>query len=248
MDIENLTIEEIKKGYRFDNETKTYICNVCDKRYDIGEVFKINDRFFEAHRAIEIHVETSHGDRFSNLLNLESKYNNLTQNQKELFKYIHSGLSDRDISNILKISPSTVRNQRFVFREKAKQAKLYLAIYEESTTHNTMTEDKIIGIHNGATMVDDRYIVTEREKEKIINNSFSSLSPLKLITFSGKQKKKLVILSKIAENFDKGKTYSEKEVNEILVSIYNDFAEIRRYLIEYGFMDRTVNGSEYWLK
>ncbi|MFR2551837.1 MAG: DUF2087 domain-containing protein [Clostridioides difficile] len=41
------------------------------------------------------------------------------------------------------------------------------------------------------------------------------------------------------EQFERGKKYSEKEVNQILESIYDDFATIRRYLIEYGFMSRN---------
>jgi len=37
-------------------------------------------------------------------------------------------------------------------------------------------------------------------------------------------------------------------VNEIIKNRYPDFVTIRRYLIEYGFMERKPNGSEYWLK
>lgn len=39
---------------------------------------------------------------------------------------------------------------------------------------------------------------------------------------------------------------NEREVNEILKGIYPDFASLRRYLIEYGFFERTRDGSAYW--
>ncbi|MBJ6950597.1 DUF2087 domain-containing protein, partial [Vibrio cholerae] len=29
---------------------------------------------------------------------------------------------------------------------------------------------------------------------------------------------------------------------------YPDFVTLRRYLIEYGFLDRTDDGSQYWVK
>ena len=66
-------------------------------------------------------------------------------------------------------------------------------------------------------------------------------------SFSPKEKKKVVILTKIAEQFEKGKLYNEKEVNQILQPIFDDYMSLRRYLIMYGFMERTQDGSKYWL-
>ena len=97
-------------------------------------------------------------------------------------------------------------------------------------------------------MVDERYQITIEEENTIISNIFSSLEPLKLKNLSPKEKKKIVILKKISSRFERERKYSEKEVNGILEDIYDDFATIRRYLIEYGFMDRTNDGKEYWLK
>ena len=71
--------------------------------------------------------------------------------------------------------------------------------------------------------------------------------PLVLKTFSPKEKNKVVILTKIAEQFEKGKTYSEKEINQILKPTYEDHITLRRYLIMYGFMERAKDGSKYWL-
>jgi len=103
-------------------------------------------------------------------------------------------------------------------------------------------------IHKGATMVDERYMVTEEQQQKIIGTFFSSVDPLVLHAFPPKEKKKLVILNLISEQFQTGKKYTEKEINGILKPIYEDYVTIRRYLIEYGFLDRTVDCSEYWVK
>ena len=64
------------------------------------------------------------------LLNTESRYNTLTQNQKTLLSRLAQGWSDQEIAKEAGVSVSTVRHQKFVFREKAKQARVYLALYE----------------------------------------------------------------------------------------------------------------------
>lgn len=156
--------------------------------------------------------------------------------------------TDKQIANKLQISPSTVRHQRFMFREKAKQAKMYLAIYESVDEKYKSEQDKIIPIHSEATMIDDRYITTEKEKENILKNAFSSIDPLKLKHFPVKEKKKIIILARIAEQFERERRYSEKEINIILKNNYEDHVTLRRYLIEYGFMQRTTDCNEYWLK
>lgn len=248
MDMENLSIDEMKKGYVYSHGSDSYKCISCNKEYFTGEIYPFENKYYEAFKAIEVHVNEFHLDRFKNLVSIKSKHNTLTDNQRDVLIMMHSGLSDKDIAVKLGITQSTVRNQRFVFREKAKQAKLYLAIYELALEDKNPSKDSIVPIHNTATMVDDRYVITEQEQEKILKGSFESLSPLKLISFSGKQKKKIVILTKIAQEFKSDIKYSEREVNEIIREIYHDFVEVRRYLIEYGFMDRTKDGKEYWLK
>ncbi|ABR48059.1 conserved hypothetical protein [Alkaliphilus metalliredigens QYMF] len=248
MEIEKLTVEELKNGYRYNKDTDSYICNTCRKAFEVGEIYSFGDRLFEAFRGVKIHVESDHGDNLKQLLYGESKYNTLTDNHKELMSLMYSNVSDKDIAKTLGISPSTVRHQRFMFREKAKQAKMYLAIYEQVMEMKSTTDEMIVPVHSTATMVDERYIITEKEKEKILTTEFESLSPLKLKRFPGKEKRKVVILTKIAEQLEHGKRYTEKELNQIIAEIYEDYALIRRYLIEYGFMDRTIDGKAYWMK
>lgn len=248
MDIDKLTIDELKNGYRFDIDTSSYICNTCRKAFEVGEIYSFDGRLFEASRAIKMHLSMDHEDYLKQLLYSESKYNTLTDNQKELLFLMYSDTSDKEIAKILEISPSTVRHQRFMFREKAKQAKMYLAIYEQVMEKKSSMDEKIVPVHNNATMVDDRYVITEKEKEQILENVFESLSPLKLRTFSKKEKKKVIILTKISEQLEHGKRYTEKELNQILKDIYDDYVVIRRYLVDYGFMERTNDCKEYWLK
>lgn len=255
--IENLlgmSIEEIKNGYTYDKETHMYSCHICGRAFEDGEIFKVDDRYFEACKMVKIHVQKDHPDMLELLISTDKKMTGITENQKELLNLMYSRTSDNEIAKMTGVASATIRHQRFVFREKAKQAKLFLSIYElviegkEKGITLSNEGDDMINIHRGATMVDDRYCITKAEEEKILATMFSSLSPLKLKTFSTKEKKKLVVLRKIIEQFERHKRYTEKELNAIIKEIYEDVATIRRYFIEYGFMERTTDCKEYWVK
>lgn len=113
---------------------------------------------------------------------------------------------------------------------------------------NKQTEDKFVSFHKGAKMVDERYVTTEEEKKKVLSTYFKQGSNGRLDILPSKEKRKLIILQNIVKRFDVNKKYSEKEINEILKIIYSDFATIRRHLIEYGFMERSKDCTEYWIK
>lgn len=52
-------------------------------------------------------------------------------------------------------------------------------------------------------------------------------------------KKFQVILEKIVESFEPGRTYTEREVNQILLDYHDDVASLRRGMIESGLMKRA---------
>jgi hypothetical protein len=62
-----------------------------------------------------------------------------------------------------------------------------------------------------------------------------------------KEKKWLVILRWLAGRFEPGARYTEKQVNAILTEVHEDYATLRRNLVEYGFMRRERGGGQYWL-
>src|SRR5690606_30567120 len=86
------------------------------------------------------------------------------------------------------------------------------------------------------------------EKQKVLSTYFKDGKDGKLDTFPSKEKRKLIVLQNIIQHFKVTKIYTEKEVNEILKQIYDDVVTIRRYLIEYGFMERNKDGSGDWGK
>jgi DNA-binding HxlR family transcriptional regulator len=52
------------------------------------------------------------------------------------------------------------------------------------------------------------------------------------------RKKRVVVLRRLLEQFSPDKTYPEAEVNTILLRAHEDYATLRRELVDYGFMTR----------
>jgi hypothetical protein len=65
-----------------------------------------------------------------------------------------------------------------------------------------------------------------------------------LRTIPSKHAKLMVVLDHLSQSFEPGRTYPEAEVNEILTRFHPDFAALRRYLVENGFLTREDN--VYW--
>jgi len=63
-----------------------------------------------------------------------------------------------------------------------------------------------------------------------------------------KQKLQRLAIALIADSFEPGRVYTEREVNDILLELhtFNDWALLRRRLIEWGHLDRSPDGSCYW--
>lgn len=242
------SIDEIKQGYIYNQKDEKYICLICGKEFEKGVIYPHDNFLFEAERAVKKHIEIIHGSVFEYLINMNKKYTGLTDIQNELLKYFYKGLSDKEI--IQKNgggSTSTIRNHRFRLKEKEKQAKVFLAIMS-LLENNHRKDESLINIHKGATMVDERYAITEAEKEKIIKRYFEDEGNGKLISLPRKEKRKIIVLSHILKKFVGNKKYTEREVNDILKKIQEDYVILRRYLIEYGFLDRTNDCSSYWVK
>ncbi len=56
--------------------------------------------------------------------------------------------------------------------------------------------------------------------------------------------KKLVVLDRLAQEFEPGVRYPERRVNALLRRYHDDFAALRRFLVDEGFLDREA--GEYW--
>lgn len=72
----------------------------------------------------------------------------------------------------------------------------------------------------------------------------------KLIQYPQKRPMRILALIRVAEQFQAGTQYTEKEVNELIKRsiAFNDVEMIRRELYEYRFLGRQRDGSSYWVE
>ncbi len=242
----NATLEQLKHGYI--QEEDQIVCLLCGKSMERGIVYAEAGVFYEAEKYMRLHIANIHQSVFDYLIGLDKKVTGLTDHQNSLLRLFYQGKNDKEVQMEMKIgSTSTIRNHRFALKEKERQSKVFLAIMEclaEKDKHAPSFVDP----HKTAKMVDERYNVTLEENEAILNKYFASGTEGPLKAFPRKEKQKLVVLREIAKRFNGEKIYKEKEVNAILQPVFADFVTLRRYLIEYGFLDRKPDGSQYWLK
>lgn len=93
-----------------------------------------------------------------------------------------------------------------------------------------------------------RYDYTKKEKEKVLLN-FMKQGKVKQTPAS--EKKKYILLTEVVlEQFVEGEIYSEKDINLKLKEVFSEaeYVEQRRYLIIFELLDRTKDGSQYWMK
>ena len=65
--------------------------------------------------------------------------------------------------------------------------------------------------------------------------------------FPLQEKARVALVEHLSGFFQAGRTYAEREVNEILKSVVDDHTKARRYLVDYGYLDRKSDGSAYWV-
>jgi hypothetical protein len=66
----------------------------------------------------------------------------------------------------------------------------------------------------------------------------------RLTRIPSSRSKRLVVLDYLAGRFEPGRTYHEPLVNEVLGAFHPDYASLRRYLVDEGFLERR--DGFYW--
>lgn len=241
------SLEEIKRGY-IETETE-YICVCCGYTTEKGVIYPHNEVLYESFRYIQIHIQEEHGSVFQFLISQDKKVSGLSDIQRRLLAEFYEGKKDAEIQKELGIgSTSTIRNHRFVLREKERQAKVLLAVMEllHSRDHDTPAMS-VASPNNRAGQATNKETDLTAEQEKVLTKYFPFGTDGPLETFAIQEKHRLIIMDEIAKRFDPNKVYTEPEVNGILDQIYEDYVLLRRSMVDYGILSREEDGSSYWL-
>jgi DNA-binding transcriptional ArsR family regulator len=78
-------------------------------------------------------------------------------------------------------------------------------------------------------------------RQKTLRNFFDGD---RLKTIPAQRKQRVIILQKLLERFEPGRSYPEREVNDLLRPAHEDVATLRRELVNYGFMVREKGTYE----
>lgn len=147
------------------------------------------------------------------------------------------------LSERLDLTPATVSFHLKKLTEAGAVKSYRTQYYTMYSLCSDVFETRIIDILKEET--EDSALLNERDEiyRKKVIESFFEYGKLKSIP--AQRKKERIILEEIAKSFEKGKEYTEREVNIIIADFHDDFCTIRRDMISEKIMGRE-NGK-YWL-
>jgi predicted transcriptional regulator len=154
--------------------------------------------------------------------------------------------SVEELAAMLSLGASTVSHHLARLSEaglvSARPDSYYNVYRLETGTLETMSQRLLSQEQISAVAVDVDLKAYDR---KVVENYSGPDGRLKQLP---SQRKKLdAVLRYVVRDFEKGRTYSEREVNDILRRYNDDTARLRRELFEQGYIDRDRSGREYWL-
>ncbi len=160
----------------------------------------------------------------------------------------------------LHVTPATITHHA----TKLREASLINERRDKNTIYFSLND---YFIHNNATAIVDliyrnvaagekgvREPMNDSHKklqESVIKNFFTAEGKLKQIP--AQLKKKLIILEHLVSQLESGRKYTEKEMNNFIKPVHEDYATIRREFIMHQFMYREnetyeLNPRELWAR
>jgi hypothetical protein len=80
------------------------------------------------------------------------------------------------------------------------------------------------------------YDAARREQERLVARLFTNG---RLARIPAKRRTRAGALLEVLTRFEPGRDYSEPEVNQVLLGVHEDFAYLRRELVNYRYLERS---------
>jgi hypothetical protein len=87
-----------------------------------------------------------------------------------------------------------------------------------------------------ATLEQTAYDAARRDQARLVRQLFRDG---RLAQVPAKRKRRAGALLEVLTRFEPGRTYTEPEVNEVLLGVNEDFAYLRRELVNYHYLERA---------
>ena len=136
----------------------------------------------------------------------------------------------------LELTPSTIS----FHMKKLEDAGLVASHKEQYYTVyslNRVPLDKTLAelVTSSPEQIDEQQRREEQYRQKVIKSFFEYD---RLRSIPAQRKKRLIVLERLAEEFEPGRDYSEREVNLAIANFHDDFCTLRRDLVDECFMCR----------
>jgi hypothetical protein len=82
----------------------------------------------------------------------------------------------------------------------------------------------------------EAYDAARAEQERLVGRLFTDG---RIERVPARRKVRAAVLLEVVSRFEPGRDYSEKEVNEVLLGVHEDFAYLRRELVNYHYLVRA---------
>ena len=153
--------------------------------------------------------------------------------------------SVEELAAFLGLSSSTVSHHLSRLSEVglvSAQAKGYYSVYSLETRTLEEMAQRILSREVLPAVAPE--VDKDEYDRRILKNFLLPDGSIKAIP--SQLKKAQLIYRHLAQQFEPGKQYSEKEVNAILEKYNEDYASLRRALIEEKLLAREGGGGKYW--
>lgn len=237
------SVKELKQGWMEDHPSHSRICVHCGKRFSRGRVYPYGNELLSCRAAADRHVREAHGSAFEAILEAGKAATGLSEVHETVLRGLYNGSDDGELAKALGDKAlSTVRSHRRNLRLRAAEARFFLAAMELAE-ERTRDESRFIDFGPDLPVHDERADVTGDEAAAIEKSFMRPDGTLSRIP--PKEKQKLVVLRRLAELFERGRDYSDAEVRSLLGAVHEDHALLRRYLVDYRFIERDGEGRRY---
>ena len=86
-----------------------------------------------------------------------------------------------------------------------------------------------------AALEREAYDRARAEQERLVGRLFTDG---RIERVPARRKVRAAVLLEVVARFEPGREYAEKEVNEVLLGVHEDFAYLRRELVNYHYLER----------
>lgn len=165
-------------------------------------------------------------------------------------------LNGQVLAEKLSVTPATITHHAAKLRaaslihERRDKNTIYFSLDHYFITNNAQAIVKLIyrTAEEGASLMEEHM---NKLKETVLKNFFTAAGKLKSIP--AQLKKKLIVLEHLVSRLERGRKYSEQEINAFIKNFHEDFATIRREFIMHQYMFREneiyeLNPREMWAK